>query len=76
MFSDLEPITVKQQLSPEELRQAKRRLYCKGSWSNVSSEPDDFECDYNTTIECDDCKYCGPGYGRKDPAAACNQLTE
>lgn len=33
----------------------------------------DYECSYNTTIDCDDCKYGSCG-GRKDPAAKCNQL--
>lgn len=29
----------------------------------------EYECGYDTVIECQDCKYCG---GRKDPAAKCN----
>lgn len=40
---------------------------CKG-WINSDGEG---ECDYNTKITCDECKYC---VGRKDPAARCNQL--
>ncbi len=39
---------------------------CKG-WINEQGEG---ECGYNTTIGCDECKYC---VGRKDPAAKCNQ---
>ena len=33
----------------------------------------DFDCGYQTSITCEDCKYgvCG---GRKDPEAKCNQL--
>jgi hypothetical protein len=30
----------------------------------------DYDCGYNTTIDCDECKYAG---GRKDPEAKCNQ---
>ena len=33
----------------------------------------DYDCLYNTSITCDECKY-GPCGGRKDPAAKCNQL--
>lgn len=52
----------------------KKHPKCKGveSWS-----PDggyDFDCDYGTTVECQDCKYCLGTPGRKDPAAKCNQL--
>ena len=32
----------------------------------------DFDCEYQTKIDCDQCKYGGHG-GRKDPAAKCNQ---
>lgn len=31
----------------------------------------EFDCDYNTVLICDECKY---GVGRKDPEAKCNQL--
>lgn len=31
----------------------------------------DFDCDYYTTISCEECKY---GIGRKDPEAKCNQI--
>ena len=31
----------------------------------------DFDCGYQTTLMCEDCKY---GIGRKDPAARCNAL--
>lgn len=30
----------------------------------------DGDCDYDTTILCEQCKYCG---GKKDPEAKCNQ---
>jgi hypothetical protein len=32
----------------------------------------EYGCDYNTTINCDECKYANNGIG-KDPAADCNQ---
>ena len=31
----------------------------------------DFDCRYDTTLDCDECKY---GAGRKDPEAKCNKL--
>lgn len=31
----------------------------------------DYGCEYNTTLTCEDCKY---GMGRKDPVAKRNQL--
>ncbi len=33
----------------------------------------DFDCEYQTVLECDKCKYGGHG-GRKDPESKCNQL--
>lgn len=33
----------------------------------------DWDCGYQTTISCDDCKYSNSG-GRKDPEAKCNEL--
>ena len=33
----------------------------------------DYDCEYRTTITCEDCKYGSCG-GRKDPEAKCNQL--
>ena len=41
---------------------------CKGSFDELTGEAD---CDYNTELECDECKY---GFGRKDPEAKCNQF--
>jgi hypothetical protein len=32
------------------------------------------DCGYNTTIECEDCKFNGQATGRKNPAAKCNQI--
>lgn len=47
-----------------------RHPKCKGveSWN-----PDcgyDFDCEYDTKLTCDECKY---GAGRKDPEARCNR---
>ena len=42
---------------------------CKGRVLHYF-EGTEFECDYDTTLTCDDCKY---GMGRKDPEARCNQ---
>ena len=43
---------------------------CKGYkyWTAWGYE---FDCGYETTIDCDQCKYGG---GTKDPEAKCNQL--
>lgn len=42
---------------------------CKGYWTDT---PDgrDFDCEYGTTLSCDECKY---GHGRRDPEAKRNQ---
>ena len=48
---------------------SKRHLKCRGYhdyWGN-------FDCEYQTVLECDKCKY-GVYGGRKDPEAKCNQL--
>ena len=48
---------------------SKRHPKCRGYhdyWGN-------FDCEYQTDLECDKCKYGGHG-GRKDPEAKCNQL--
>lgn len=44
---------------------------CKG-WINQHGEG---ECDYNTTVSCDDCRYLLANNGRgKNPAAKSNQI--
>lgn len=45
-----------------------RHPLCAGYRNEWTGE---FDCDYNTKITCDDCKY---GVGRKDPNAKRNQL--
>lgn len=45
---------------------------CKSSQCNHYLDPIEYECDYGTKIDCDECKYNGRG-GRKNPEAKCNQ---
>ena len=46
---------------------------CKGR-KIESPDGTDYDCDYGTTIICDECRYCDGNNGRgKDPAAKCNQ---
>lgn len=47
---------------------------CKG-YRTDGPDGYDFDCEYDTTINCDDCKYSN-ARGRKDPAAKCNQRKE
>lgn len=42
---------------------------CLGTYNEWQG---DWDCGYQTTISCDDCKYSNGG-GRKDPEARCNQ---
>lgn len=46
---------------------------CKSVKINAYDEPDEWDCGYDTTIDCEDCKYGGLG-GRKNPEAKCNQM--
>ena len=46
---------------------------CKSVKINAYDEPDEWDCGYNTTIDCEDCRYGGRG-GRKNPEARCNQM--
>ena len=50
----------------------RRHPKCEGY---VTDTPDgrDYDCGYQTTITCDDCKHNNQPFGRKDPEAACNQ---
>jgi hypothetical protein len=55
-----------------------RHPKCKGEGYTDHDGNTEYDCGYNTTIECDECKYClhddGRPVGRKDPAAKCNQM--
>ena len=51
----------------------KRHPKCKG-YATSGLDYEDFDCGYDTTIMCEDCKYCAGGMGRKDPEAKCNQV--
>ena len=46
---------------------------CAAYQCNHPLDPPEWDCGYNTTIECEDCKYCIGAGGRKDPEAKCNQ---
>ena len=46
---------------------------CAAYQCNHPLDPPEWNCGYNTTIDCEDCKYCIGSGGRKDPEAKCNQ---
>jgi hypothetical protein len=46
---------------------------CKGVIIPDIGNGVEYDCEYGTTITCDECKYCAAGFGRKDPKAKCNQ---
>jgi hypothetical protein len=45
----------------------KRHPKCESRYDSFTG---DYWCGYNTTVECQECKYGG---GRKDPEAKCNR---
>ena len=47
-----------------------RHPKCRGYRTQDIGWGSEYECGYETTIDCDECKYGG---GRKDPEAKCNQ---
>ena len=53
-------------LSPQ--REKVTHIMCKGYYDQYTG---DFDCDYNTTLTCEECKY---GLGNRNPAAICNQV--
>lgn len=59
-------------LSAAKRRDNLQRSKCKAVHRQHGANGDDFSCGYDTTINCDDCKYAQYP-GRKDPAAKCNQ---
>lgn len=61
----------------EERTPPKKHPKCGGPYySTTWNESHEFDCSYNTTLECDECKYCLDARGRKDPAAKCNQVKD
>ncbi len=46
---------------------------CKSYQCNHPLDPVEYDCEYKTKIDCDECKYSQWG-GRKDPEAKCNIL--
>lgn len=55
----------------ERIEKRVRHPKCLGRESSSPSEGYDFSCDYDSYLDCGDCKY---GAGRKDPEAKCNQV--
>ena len=45
---------------------------CKG-YVAYSMDGNEYDCEYGSKLECDQCKYGGWG-GKKDPEAKCNEL--
>jgi hypothetical protein len=60
---------VKNLLNPGENR---RHPKCKSYQCNHYLDPVEYNCEYQTTLDCDECKYNGRG-GTKNPEAKCNQ---
>jgi len=54
------------------LQEPKRHPKCKGFETPDHGWGKDYDCGYQSKLDCDQCKYGG---GRKDPAAKKNQLT-
>jgi hypothetical protein len=53
--------------SPNPKFRKTKHLKCLGSYDYWG----EFDCGYNTTILCEDCKY---GLGSKNPESKCNQM--
>lgn len=53
----------------ETIGKIKRHPKCLG----YQTREGDYDCEYQTKLDCDQCKYGGHG-GRKDPESKCNQL--
>lgn len=49
-----------------------KRQKCKRFQCNNPLDPVEWDCGYNTSIDCEECKYSG--FGRKNPEAKRNQL--
>ena len=48
----------------------KRHSKCRGVEISDIGWGSDFECEYDSMLDCEECKY---GMGKKDPEAKCNQ---
>jgi hypothetical protein len=59
------------QLSTIDFSSGYKHPKCKSFECNHPLDPIEYDCGYQTKIDCDDCKYNGRG-GRKDPEAKCN----
>jgi hypothetical protein len=60
----------KKVMTAYEKRQEKKRAKCKG-YAVDNMDGTEYECGYNTTLDCDQCKYGG---GSLNPEAKRNQI--
>lgn len=61
---------IKELFNPEP---APKHPECKGFYI-TTVDGREFDCGYNTSLDCSDCKYNDSKHGRKNPAAKCNAL--
>lgn len=64
---------LKPQLNTLGVSGSYRHGKCAAYQCNHPLDQPEWDCGYNTTIDCEDCKYCIGSGGRKDPEAKCNQ---
>ena len=57
------------------MKKLKKLKGCEG-YLTLTPYGYDYDCGYDTTIECKDCIYCKDTKGRKNPEAKCNQEKE
>ena len=62
--------TKAQNLLDNMVNKRPRHPKCLGFFTEDIGWGSEFDCGYDTTLDCEDCKY---GIGRKDPEAKCNQ---
>ena len=55
------------------LGEKNKRPKCKSYQCNHQLDPVEYDCEYHSLIDCDECKYGQLG-GRKDPESKCNIL--
>ena len=69
---DISKIKVTKVLADSLSQKNKKHPKCLGWYKNDVGMVDgpDWGCDYDTIIDCDECKY---GHGNKNPEAKCNQ---
>lgn len=67
-FDILKLLVLTHKHQKSELRHPK----CKAYQCNAYMDPIEYNCEYDTKIDCDECRY-GKAGGRKNPEAKCNQ---